>query len=54
MPTQQILAWSGTALKVFDVGAKWAATALLLYVFAGVPLIWGILLPDDDGLTVQG
>lgn len=50
VPTQQILAWSGTALKVFDVGAKWAATALLLYVFAGVPLIWGILI--TGGVTL--
>jgi solute:Na+ symporter, SSS family len=41
LPTQQVLAWSGTALKVFDVGAKWAATAILLEVFAGVPLSWG-------------
>jgi SSS family solute:Na+ symporter len=41
LPTQQVLAWRGTALKVFDVGAKWAATAILLEVFAGVPLSWG-------------
>lgn len=50
VPTQQLLAWSGTALKVFDVGAKWAATALLLQIFAGVPLAWGILL--TGGVTL--
>ena len=50
VPTQQLLAWSGTALKVFDVGAKWAATAILLDVFAGVPLAWGILL--TGGVTL--
>lgn len=50
VPTQQLLAWSGTALKVFDVGAKWTATALLLNVFAGVPLGVGILL--TGGVTL--
>jgi SSS family solute:Na+ symporter len=50
VPTQQLLAWSGTALKVFDVGAKWTATALLLNVFAGVPLGTGILL--TGGVTL--
>jgi len=44
VPTQQVLAWSGAALKVFDVAAKWAASAILLQVFAGIPVIWGILL----------
>lgn len=42
--TQQTLACSGAVLKVFDVGAKWSASALLLQVFAAVPLLWGILL----------
>lgn len=50
IPTQQVLAWSGTALKVFDVGAKWVATAIILNVFTGVPLIWGILL--TGGVTL--
>jgi solute:Na+ symporter, SSS family len=50
LPTQQLLAWSGTALKVFDVGAKWTATALLLNVFTGVPLAVGILL--TGGVTL--
>lgn len=44
LPAQQVLAWSGTALKVFDVAAKWAASAILLNVFAGVSLPLGILL----------
>ncbi|WP_054951780.1 sodium:solute symporter family protein [Flaviflexus massiliensis] len=42
--TEQLLAWSGALLKVFDVAAKWSASAILLYVFAGIPLGWGILL----------
>ncbi|MCG5212551.1 sodium:solute symporter family protein [Streptosporangium soli] len=50
VPAQQVLAWSGTALKVFDVGAKWAATALLLQIFAGVPIAWGVLL--TGGVTL--
>ncbi len=50
VPTQQLLAWSGTALKVFDVGAKWTAMGVLLNVFAGVPLGWGILL--TGGVTL--
>lgn len=44
LPTQQVLAWSGAGLKVFDVAAKWAASAILLQVFAGIPIGWGILL----------
>jgi solute:Na+ symporter, SSS family len=42
--TEQLLAWSGALLKVFDVAAKWTASAILLNVFAGVPLVWGVLL----------
>lgn len=44
LPAQQVLAWSGTLLKVFDVAAKWAASAILLQIFAGVSLPVGILL----------
>ncbi len=44
VPTEQVLAWSGAGLKIFDVAAKWAASAILLQVFAGVPLALGILL----------
>ncbi len=51
LPTQQVLAWSGTALKIFDVGAKWTATAILLQVFAGVPPLWGVLL--TGGVTLS-
>jgi len=44
LPTQQLLAWSGAILKIFDVGAKWTAAAILLRVFAHVPTVWGVLL----------
>jgi SSS family solute:Na+ symporter len=50
VPTQQILAWSGAGLKIFDVGAKWTASAILLNVFAGVPLTTGVLL--TGGVTL--
>src|SRR5260370_11491520 len=50
LPTQQLLAWSGALLKIFDVGAKWTAAAILLQVFADVPLVWGVLL--TGGVTV--
>jgi SSS family solute:Na+ symporter len=49
-PTQQLLAWSGSLLKVFDVGAKWSASAVLLQVFAGVPIEYGVLL--TGGVTL--
>jgi SSS family solute:Na+ symporter len=42
--TQQLLAWSGGLLKILDVGAKWSAAAILLHVFGGIPLVWGVLL----------
>ncbi|EAR68652.1 putative sodium-coupled permease [Bacillus sp. NRRL B-14911] len=44
VPTQQLIAWSGVLLKLFDVGAKWAAIGILLNVFTGVPIMYGILL----------
>lgn len=44
LPTQQILAWSGVILKLFDMAAKWVAIAILLNVFTGLPLLYGILL----------
>lgn len=44
VPTQQLIAWSGVLLKLFDVGAKWAAIGVLLNVFTGTPLVTGILL----------
>lgn len=42
--TQQVLAWSGSSLKIFDVAAKWSAVAMLLNKFVGVPLVWGIVI----------
>ncbi|MTE17871.1 Na+:solute symporter [Streptomyces sp. TRM43335] len=44
LPTQQVLAYSGAALKVVDIAAKWVAIALLLQGFADIPLVWGIIL----------
>ena len=44
VPTQQLMAWSGVLLKLFDVGAKWASIAVILKVFAGVPVIYGIVM----------
>jgi solute:Na+ symporter, SSS family len=44
LATQQMIAWSGVLLKLFDVGAKWAAIGLILHVFTGTPVIAGILL----------
>lgn len=42
--TQQIIAWGGVFVKVFDVAAKWAAIAILMYVFTGLPFVYGVLL----------
>jgi SSS family solute:Na+ symporter len=50
VPTQQILAWSGALLKVFDVGAKWSAMAIILNVFTNLPLIVGIVLTGGVSL----
>ncbi|GLZ33185.1 sodium-coupled permease [Lentzea sp. NBRC 105346] len=44
VPTQQVMAWAGALLKVVDIAAKWAAVAILLKGFAGVPITWGIIL----------
>ena len=44
VPTQQLIAWSGVLLKIFDVGAKWAAISILLNVFTGLPLHTGIFI----------
>lgn len=57
LPTQQLMAWSGVLLKLFDVGAKWAAIAILLNVFTGTSLVVGILLAGGVSLiyiTVGG
>lgn len=42
--TKLCLACSGSTLKIFDVGAKLGASALLLQIFANVHLLWGVLL----------
>lgn len=42
--TQQIMAWSGVLLKLFDVAAKWAAIAILLNVFTGLSIGTGVLI----------
>jgi solute:Na+ symporter, SSS family len=49
--TQQIMAWSGVILKLFDVAAKWAAIAILLNVFTGMPLLAGILIAGGVSLV---
>ncbi|MEF3305578.1 sodium:solute symporter family protein [Paenibacillus sp. GYB003] len=51
VPTQQLMAWSGVLLKLFDVGAKWAAIAVVLNVFAGVPMAVGIILSGAISLV---
>ncbi|SEB78108.1 sodium:solute symporter family protein [Terriglobus roseus] len=48
--TKLCLALSGSLLKIFDVGAKWTASALLLQMFAHVDLKWGVLL--TGGVTL--
>ncbi|MEX2568673.1 MAG: sodium:solute symporter family protein [Cyclobacteriaceae bacterium] len=48
--TQQIIAWSSVILKLFDIGAKWAAIALLLNVFTGLSLQTGILISGGISL----
>ncbi|WP_174734403.1 sodium:solute symporter family protein [Mesobacillus harenae] len=50
MPTQQVMAWSGVILKLFDVGAKWTAIAILLNGFTGIPLVAGILISGGVSL----
>ena len=44
IPTQQVMAWSGVLVKLFDVGAKWAAVGILLHAFMGIPIIYGIIV----------
>jgi solute:Na+ symporter, SSS family len=48
--TQQIMAWSGVLLKLFDIGAKWASIAILLNVFTGISLSVGILISGGISL----
>ncbi len=54
---QQLMAWGGVLLKLFDVGAKWTAIGILLHGFMGLPLAAGILLSGGISLlyvTVGG
>lgn len=44
LPTQQVMAWTGVIVKMFDVGAKWAAIGILLNGFTGLSLELGIIL----------
>lgn len=55
--TQQLMAWSGVLLKLFDVGAKWASIGVLLHGFTGLPVSAGIWLSGGVSLfyiTVGG
>jgi SSS family solute:Na+ symporter len=57
VPTQQLMAWSGMLLKLFDVGAKWASIGVLLHGFTGLPIATGIWLSGAVSLfyiTVGG
>jgi Na+/proline symporter len=57
LATQQLMAWCGVMLKLFDVGAKWAALGVLLHGFTGLSLVTGILLSGGISLlyvTVGG
>jgi Na+/proline symporter len=48
--TQQLIAWSGVILKLFDIAAKWAAIAILLNGFTGLPVVAGILMAGGISL----
>jgi len=50
LTTQQIIAWSGAIIKIFDVGGKLAAIAVLLNIFTGSSLTFGILLAGGISL----
>ena len=55
--TQQLMAWSGMLLKLFDVGAKWASIGVLLHGFTGLPISTGIWISGGVSLfyiTVGG
>lgn len=44
LPTQQVMAWSGVIVKLFDIGAKWAAIGILLNAFTGISVLTGIII----------
>lgn len=48
---QQLIAWSGVVVKLFDVGAKWASMGILLYGFTGLPIWLGILISGGVSLV---
>ncbi|MCX6954128.1 MAG: Na+:solute symporter, partial [Verrucomicrobia bacterium] len=48
--TQQLMAWSGVLLKLFDVGAKWASIGILLHGFTGLPISAGVWI--SGGVSV--
>lgn len=50
LATQQLMAWSGVLLKLFDVGAKWAAMGVLLHGFTGLPVSTGIWISGGVSL----
>lgn len=55
--TQQLMAWSGVLLKLFDIGAKWAALGILLQGFTNLPFATGVLISGGISLlytTVGG
>lgn len=49
--SQQLIAWVGTIIKIFDTGGKLAAIAVLLNVFSGASLTFGILLVGTVSLV---
>jgi len=42
VPTQQLMAWSGVLLKLFDVGAKWASIAVTAFCRTRIAAFWVI------------
>ncbi|WP_028376177.1 sodium:solute symporter family protein [Leeuwenhoekiella sp. MAR_2009_132] len=51
LTTQQLIAWAGAIIKVFDTGGKLAAIAVLLNVFSGTSITFGILLVGTISLV---
>ncbi len=56
VPTQQVIVWLGTSLKLVDLAGKTLAMALILHGFAGVPVWQGIVITGGVSLayTVLG
>lgn len=50
LKTQQTIAWSGVIIKIFDIGGKLAAIAVLLKIFTGFPLVFGIVIAGTVSL----